>query len=74
MVDPTPVSNVVDDPKRPWKAIVALLVAVAIAVVQAAMSLIGDGNWTTEDTLVTVLAGLGVLGVYFTTNPKVTAR
>lgn len=62
---------------RYWKAIVAAAVAVAITVVQTVLSNQADGNWTTEDTLVTVLAFLGAVGVYVTqnttTDPQVAA-
>jgi hypothetical protein len=66
-------SRVVDDPKRPWKAIVAAAIAVLIIVVQVVQSQWADGSWTREDTFVTALALLSALGVYLTPNPKVTA-
>jgi hypothetical protein len=50
------------------KAIIALVVAVIIAGVQAALSLIGDGTWTIEDTLVLILAVAGTIGVYLVPN------
>jgi hypothetical protein len=50
------------------KAIIAVVVAVLIAGAQAAMSALGDGNWTTEDTLVVILAILGAVGVYAIPN------
>jgi len=51
-----------------WKAIIATIAAVGITVVQAVQSSYADGSWTTEDTLVTVLAFLGALGVLAKAN------
>lgn len=73
MSDPI-VPGVVDDPKRPWKAIVALLIPIAITVVQLVQSGLNDGSWTTEDTFTVVLAVLGAVGVYMVPNPKVGAN
>lgn len=70
---PTPNQStpVEDDPKRPWKAVVAIVLAVAITLVQVIQSQWGDGNWTREDTIVTVLAFLSALTVYLVPNPKI---
>ena len=59
------------DPARPYKAIAAAVIAVAITVVQAIQSQSADGQWTTEDTIVTILAFLGAVAVYLTSNPIV---
>ena len=50
------------------KAIVATVAAVLIAGLQAALSLIGEGTWTTEDTLVVVAAVVGAIAVYAVPN------
>lgn len=65
---------IVDDPKRPWKAIVALCIPIAITVVQLLQSGLNDGSWTSEDTFTVVLAVLGAIGVYFVPNPKTFAN
>ena len=57
------------DPKRPYKAIAAAVVAVLITVVQVVKTQNGDGDWSTDDTLVTILAFLGAVAVYLTRNP-----
>jgi hypothetical protein len=51
-----------------WKAIIATLTAIAITVVQAVQAGSADGKWTTEDTLVTILAFLGAIAVYAKAN------
>lgn len=51
-----------------YKAVIAAACAIAITVVQVVISQQQDGAWTTEDTLVTLLAFLGALGVYFKAN------
>lgn len=73
MSSSSPVSGdvVKDDPKRPYKTYAAALIAIAITVVQAIQAQSADGAWTTEDTLVTILAFLGAAAVYVTENPKV---
>lgn len=71
MSDPVNTTAVVDDPKRPWKAYVALLIPVAITVVQLVQSSLNDGAWTSEDTFTVILAVLGAVGVYLVPNPKV---
>jgi hypothetical protein len=68
---PNPAPAVVDDPKRPYKAIVAVVVAVLVIGIQAALSALGDGVWTTEDTLTTIVAVLGAIAVWATPNPKI---
>lgn len=70
---PTPasVTTVQADPKKPWKAIVAILIPIAITVVQLVQSNLYDGTWTTEDTFNVVLAVLGAVAVYFVPNPIV---
>jgi hypothetical protein len=50
------------------KAIVAAVAAVIIAGIQAALSLLGDGTWTVEDTLVVILAIVGAVAVYAVPN------
>lgn len=74
LVTPEPTTVVVDDPKRPWKALVAVLIPIAITVVQLVQSGLNDGAWTSEDTFVVVLAVLGAVGVYLAPNPKVVGR
>lgn len=74
MSQPVVPGSIVDDPKRPWKAIVALLIPVAITVVQLVQSALNDGTWTNEDTFTVVLAALGAVGVYFVPNPKTFAN
>jgi len=69
-LNPVPVAAVAD-PKRPWKAIVAVLIPIAITVVQLVQSSLYDGAWTNEDTFNVVLALLGALAVYFVPNPIV---
>ena len=73
MTDPAvPATGAVADPKRPYKAYVAVAVAVAITVTQVILELITDGQtWTTEDTIVTILAFLGAVSVYVVGNPIV---
>lgn len=72
MTDPVvPGGHVVADPKRPWKAIVAILIPIAITVVQLVQSSLNDGSWTNEDTFNVVLAVLGAVAVYFVPNPIV---
>jgi uncharacterized membrane protein len=73
LVTPEPTTNVVDDPKRPWKAVVAILIPVAVAVVQAIAAAYTDEQWDVNDTIVVVLALLGALGVYLVPNPKAVA-
>ena len=51
-----------------WKSIIAAAVAAAITVLQVVITQRADEVWTTEDTLVTVLAFLGAIGVYFKAN------
>ena len=71
-IEPTPApADVIDDPKRPWKAIVAVVLAVAIVAVQAIQTALNDQVWNTEDTMVVILAVLGALSVYLVPNPKV---
>ena len=53
---------------RYWKSIIAAGIAVAITVVQAVQAASADGVWSTDDTIVTVLAFLGAAGVYFKAN------
>lgn len=50
------------------KTIITVVVAVAIAALQAAITALQDGRWTLEDTLVVLVAVLGVLGVYLAPN------
>lgn len=57
---------------KPYKAIVAAVIAVAIVVIQVVMTQVADGAWTLEDTFVSVLAFLGAVGVYFKENPPTT--
>lgn len=71
LVTPEPTTIVVDDPKKPYKAIVAVLIPILITCVQLYQSQIGDGVWTTEDTTNVVLAVLGAVAVYVVPNPKV---
>lgn len=73
LITPAPTTVVEDDPRKPWKAIVALLIPVAITVVQLVQSNFNDGAWTSEDTFNVILAVLGALAVYLVPNPKVTA-
>ena len=73
LTTPAEVTTVEADPKKPWKAIAAILIPVAITVVQLVQSQIGDGAWTNEDTLNVVLAVLGALAVYLVPNPIVKA-
>ena len=74
MVDPIPPAPViVDDPKRPYKAWVAVAVAVLIAAATAAQTAFSDQSWDVADTITVILAALGALGVYFVENPKVAA-
>lgn len=54
---------------KPYKAIVAGVIAVAIVLTQVIMTQIADGKWTLEDTLVSILAFLGTVGVYAKENP-----
>ena len=54
-----------------WKSAIATAVAIAITVVQVVISQRADGAWTTEDTLVTVLAFLGAVGVFVKANTTV---
>jgi hypothetical protein len=71
---PAPVpapENVVADPRRPYKAYAAVVVALLITLVQVVQAQGADGEWSTEDTLVTVLAFLSAVGVYLVENPKV---
>lgn len=51
-----------------WKTIIATVCAVAITVVQAVQAGSTDGAWTSEDTIVTVLAFLGAVAVYAKAN------
>lgn len=75
MANPIPApTDVVDDPKRPWKAIIAILIPVAITIVQLVQSSLNDGSWTNEDTFNVILAVLGAVAVYFVPNPKVVDR
>ena len=74
LVTPQPTTEVADDPKKPWKAIVALLIPVAITVVQLVQSALNDGAWTSEDTFNVILAVLGAVAVYLVPNPKVDAK
>ena len=62
---------IVDDPKRPWKAVVALAIPVAIAVLQLVQTAVNDGTWTIEDTITVLIGALGAVAVYLVPNPKV---
>lgn len=53
---------------RYWKTVIATVVAIAITTVQTVLSSQKDGDWTTEDTLVTLLAFLGAVLVYAKAN------
>lgn len=53
---------------RYWKTVVAAVIAVAITMLQLVYSLQEDGVWSNEDTLVTAIAFLGAVGVYFKAN------
>ncbi len=53
---------------RYWKTIIATVTAIAITTVQAVQAAYADAVWTTEDTLVTVLAFLGAVLVYAKAN------
>jgi len=50
------------------KTWVAVIVAVLIAGLQTALSVLGDGIWTMEDTIVVLLAIVGAVGVYAVPN------
>jgi|GraSoiStandDraft_24_1057298.scaffolds.fasta_scaffold24012_4 hypothetical protein len=74
LTTPADVTVVTADPKRPWKAIVAVLIPIAITVVQLVQSSLNDGAWTNEDTFNVILAVLGAVGVYLVPNPIVKAE
>jgi hypothetical protein len=74
LTTPAAVTTVEADPKRPWKAAVAIAIPVAIAVAQAIASAYTDEQWDVNDTIVVVLALLGALGVYLVPNPIVKAE
>lgn len=74
LLTPEPTTVVVDDPKRPYKAIVAVAIPVAVAAVQAIAAAYTDEQWDFNDTLVVILAVLGALGVYLVPNPKAVER
>lgn len=66
--------TIVDDPKRPWKAIVALAIPILITALQLIQTQFNDGTWTSEDTWTVVIGVLGAVGVYLTPNPKTFAN
>lgn len=53
---------------RYWKSILATVTAILITTVQAVHSAQSDGQWTTEDTIVTALAFLGAVSVFAKAN------
>ena len=74
LVTPEPTTTVVDDPKKPWKAVVAAVIAVALIAVPVVQTAFSDGVWSVQDTFTVILAVLGAVGVYFVPNPKVVDR
>lgn len=56
-----------------WKSIIATLTAIAVTVVQAIQASQADGEWSNEDTIVTVLAFLGAVLVYAKANDSANA-
>jgi len=73
LAGPTP--NVDEaDPKKPWKALVPIVVGVLYAVVEAVQIATGDGAWDNDDTLAVIAAAITALGVYLVRNPKVGER
>lgn len=53
---------------RYWKTVIATVVAILITTVQAVQTGFQDKAWTTEDTIVTILAFLGAVLVYAKAN------
>ena len=62
--------TIVDDPKRPWKAVVPLVFAVLYAAIQAGQIALGDGSWDSDDTTAVIISVLTAVGVYLKANPK----
>lgn len=80
MTDPIPAPvNVVDDPSRPRKAIVAGVISALAAGLSALVVAQGDNvitgaEWTTVALAVVVAAGGAFGGTFAVSNPKVTER
>ena len=70
---PAPSTTVADDPKRPYKFIVAAIISVCLVALPVVQTALGDG-WSADDTITVILAVLGAVGVYFVENPKVDAK
>lgn len=47
-----------------WKSVIATVAAILITTIQAVQASLSDGAWTTEDTLITIIAFLGAVLVY----------
>ena len=62
------------DPKKPWKALVPIVLGVLYAVIEAVQIATGDGAWDNDDTMAVIAAAVTALGVYLVRNPRVSER
>lgn len=62
------------DPKKPWKALVPVVVGILYAVIEAVQIQLGTGEWDNDDWIAVALALVSAIGVYLTRNPKVSER
>ena len=69
---PATTTAVQDDPKKPYKTVVAFIISLLVVAIPIVRTLLGDG-WSLDDTLVVLLALATPVGVYFTENPKTVA-
>lgn len=72
MADVNPVVTTGEaDPKKPWKALVPIVIGVLYAVIEAVQISLGDGSWDNDDWMAVIAAAITALGVYLVRNPKV---
>lgn len=73
LVTPEPTTKVADNPTKPWKAAVPIVLAALYALVEAVRIAYSDAVWDTNDTIAVVLAVITAVAVYLVPNPKVNA-
>ena len=71
---PNQTTSVVDEPTKPWKALVPVVLGVLYAVWQAVQAAYSDNEWTQQDTITVVGAAIAALLVYLVPNPKAVER
>lgn len=71
MNDKLEVKNVEADKKRPWKALVPIVIGVLYTVIEAIQVAYDDNAWDKNDTFTVVLLALSAVMAYFVPNPIV---